>query len=290
VPTREPSTGTRTVGAACARLVKIYPSASGETHALRGVEAEFVAGRVSAVTGPSGSGKSSLLALLGLRERPSGGELWLLGDRVDGLDERRRRDLLRHQVGWVAQRPSHSLFPQLTAAEQLEQAVRLRAAAGEVDADLLNRLGLARRASARPAQLSGGEQQRLAVAATLAGRPAVVLVDEPTAELDDESAALVMAELHRSAGDGATVIVTTHDQRVVAAADTVLALRHGVLSTERDADGNVTSAIDSSGRVQLPQAALALFPDARAVVVVEDGGVRLVPPQAGAPADGEGQP
>jgi putative ABC transport system ATP-binding protein len=269
------------VGAACARLVKIYPSATGETHALRGVEAQFRAGRVTAVTGPSGSGKSSLLSLLALRERPSGGEVWLLGERADGLGTRRRRELVRRQVGWVPQRPSHDLFPQLTAAEQLEQAVRLRAADGtrELDDGLLDRLGLGQRASARPMQMSGGEQQRLAVAAAVVGRPGVVLVDEPTAELDDESAALVLAELLRCAADDSTVVVTTHDQRVVAAADTVLALRHGVLSTERGSDGTLSSPIDSSGRVQLPPAALAMFPDARAVVVVEDGSVRLMPPE-----------
>lgn len=272
---------TSEVGAACARLVKIYPSATGETHALRGVEAQFRAGRVTAVIGPSGSGKSSLLALLALRERPSGGEVWLLGRRADGLGVRQRRELVRRQVGWVPQRPSHDLFPQLTAAEQLEQAVRLRSTddVTEVDGGLLERLGLGHRASARPRQMSGGEQQRLAVAAAVVARPGVVLVDEPTAELDDESAELVLAELVRCAGDAATVVVTTHDQRVVAAADTVLALRHGVLSTERGADGSLSSPIDSSGRVQLPPTALAMFPDSRAVVVVEEDSVRLLPPE-----------
>ena len=270
-----------TVGAACARLVKIYPSATGETHALRGVEAQFRAGRVTAVTGPSGSGKSSLLALLALRERPSGGEVWLLGERADGLGVRRRRELVRRTVGWVPQRPSHDLFPQLTAAEQLEQAVRLRRGDHNPDVDdgLLDRLGLGHRTTARPGQMSGGEQQRLAVAAAVVGRPSVVLVDEPTAELDDESAELVLAELVRCAGDGATVVVTTHDQRVVAAAGTVLALRHGVLSTERGRDGTLSSPIDSTGRVQLPPAALAMFPESRAVVVLEDGSVRLLPPE-----------
>jgi putative ABC transport system ATP-binding protein len=243
------------------------------------VEAQFLAGRVTAVTGPSGSGKSSLLALLALRERPSAGELWLLERQVDGLSQRRRRALLRRQVSWVAQRPSHSLFPQLTARQQLEQAARLRSGRRGVDPGLLERLGLAHRTGALPGQMSGGEQQRLAVGAAVVARPGVVLVDEPTAELDDESAVLVLAELRRCASAGATVVVTTHDQRVVAGADTVFALRHGVLSTQREAGGSVTSPIDSTGRVQLPPAALALFPAGRAVVVVDGGSVRLVPPR-----------
>ncbi len=283
--TREPTTSGGTasaVGAACTRLVKIYSSATGETHALRGVEAGFREGRVTAVVGPSGSGKSSLLSLLALRERPSGGEVWLLGNRADDLTVRRRRELLRRYVGWVAQRPSRDLFPQLTAGEQLEQAARLRSGPGrrpDVDASLLRRLGLGHRESARPGQMSGGEQQRLAVATAVVGRPRVLLVDEPTAELDDESAVLVLAELARCAGDGTTVVVTTHDQRVMSAADSVLALRHGVLSSVRGTDGTVTSPIDSSGRLQLPPDALRVFPDSRAVVVVEDGSVRLLPPE-----------
>ncbi len=109
------------------------------------------------------------------------------------------------------------------------------------------------------------------------GAPALVVADEPTAELDDATSALVLAELRGCAQEGAAVVVATHDARVVAAADRVLALRHGVLSSVRERDGVTTAAIDSTGRLQLPPEALDLFPGGRAVVTLEDGGVRLRP-------------
>ena len=269
--------------ARCARLVRIYPSATGETHALRGVEAAFAAGQATAVTGPSGSGKSSLLSVLALRERQSGGELWVGGRLTDDLSPRALRELRRRRVAWVAQRPTHSLLPHLDVLEHLAEATRLRAAAGGRRAldearEVLGRLQLSERRHALPGELSGGEQQRLAVAVAVVGRPALVVADEPTAELDDESSDLVLAELRRCARDAA-VVFATHDQRAVRAADRVLHLRHGVLSTESVAGGPATASIDSTGRVQLPPEALTLFPDARARLVVDEYGVHLLPPQ-----------
>ena len=264
----------------CASLVKIYPSATRETHALRGVEAAFAAGSRTAVTGPSGSGKSSLLQVLALHERPSGGRLWLQGVDATTLRPRALRALRRSTTAWVAQRPTHSLYAHLTATGNLQQVARLRGADHAHVAPLLDRLGLSARAGARTDALSGGEQQRLAVAAAVLGEPAVLLADEPTAELDDESAVLVLAELRRCADRGSAVVFATHDPRAVAAADRVLHLRHGVLSSEREAGRTATVPIDASGRVQLPPEALPLFPDARAEVVVVDGEVRLRPPGA----------
>jgi putative ABC transport system ATP-binding protein len=263
--------------ARCARLVKIYPSATGETHALRGVEATIAGGAVTAVTGPSGSGKSSLLAVLALRERQSGGELWLFGDDVTTFSTSRRRDVLRRYVAWVPQRPTHGLFPHLSAREQVAQVGRLRATSPRTD-DVLRRVGLLERADAVPRRLSGGEQQRLAVAVATVGEPRLVVADEPTAELDDESADLVLAELRRCAAAGSAVVCATHDERAMAVADRVLHLRHGVLSSDRDATGEAAVPIDSTGRLQLPPEALRLFPDSRAVVDVADGEVRLRPP------------
>jgi putative ABC transport system ATP-binding protein len=261
----------------CDRLLRIYTSSQGETHALRGVDASFRAGTVTAVTGPSGSGKTSLLSVVGLQERQDGGELRVLGRDVGALTERALRALRRRRVAWVAQRPSECLFPHLTAREHVRQVGLLRGA-GRVPADEpLERLGLGSRRAAFPRQLSGGEQQRLAVALAGVGRPALVVADEPTAELDDATSALVLAELRGCAEEGAAVVLATHDARVVAAADRVLALRHGVLSSERERDGVTTASIDSTGRLQLPPEALDLFPGGRAVVTLEDGGVLLRP-------------
>jgi len=259
----------------CSGLLKIYRAPSGETHALRGVEAEFASGTVTAVTGPSGSGKSSLLAVVALQERQSGGELWLLGKDTSATTAGGLRSLRRRHVAWVAQRPTHSLYPQLTAREAVAQAVRSRGApAGD---DVLARLSLSGRADARTSALSGGEQQRLAVALAVTGTPAVVVADEPTAELDDASADLVLAELARCAAAGSCVILATHDARAVAAADRELHLRHGVLSSDQLGDGPAWAAIDSTGRIQLPAAALSLFPGGRALVEVSGEDVRIRP-------------
>lgn len=269
----------------CERLVKIYPASSGETHALRGVEATFSAGTVTAVTGPSGSGKSSLLGILALQERQSGGELWLLGRDVATVRPAALQQLRRRAVAWVAQRPTHSLYRHLSARDMVRQVAELRQAdtAGPAAMAALDRVGLAGRAHARTAQLSGGEQQRLAVAAAVVGRPAILIADEPTAELDDASADLVLAELRRCAGDGSCILLASHDARVVAAADRELHLRHGVLSSDQVGDGPAGAAIDSTGRLQLPAAALAMFPTGRAVVEVLDAEVRLRPLTPGAP-------
>jgi putative ABC transport system ATP-binding protein len=266
----------------CQRLVKMYATPTGETQALRGVEASFATGTFSAVTGPSGSGKSSLLSILALRERQSGGELDVLGEPVSALPVRRLVAVRRQHVAWVAQRPTDSLFPHLTAREQVEQTARLRRRTRDEAHAALERVGLAHRADAHLSQLSGGEQQRLAVTTAVLSGASLVIADEPTAELDDESAALVLVELARCATEGACVVVSTHDDRVVRAADRTLALRHGVLSTESGRSGDALAPIDSAGRLQLPRAALELFPDGRARVVVEHDGVRLLPPDGGA--------
>jgi putative ABC transport system ATP-binding protein len=227
------------------------------------------AGQMLAVTGPSGSGKSTLLAVLALRERPAGGELRHRGRPVSALSRRRLQSLRRREIGWVAQRPTHSLFPQLTALGQIQQMARLRGVNCDAMA-ALDEVALSDRARARPAVLSGGEQQRLAVAAASVGAPALLIADEPTAELDDDSAALVLRLLRTRADQGSAVVMATHDARAIAAADTVLRFRHGVLSGSQDA-----TSIDGQGRLQLPPDALSLFPDRRVVVTVVDGHVEL---------------
>ncbi|GAA2655754.1 ATP-binding cassette domain-containing protein [Paractinoplanes durhamensis] len=259
-------------------LLQLYAAPTGPTQALRGVDVTVFGGRISAITGPSGSGKSTLLALLALRERPAGGELRHRGTLVSGLSRRRLQRLRRQEIGWVAQRPTHSLFPQLDARGQIEQIARLRRVRCDALA-LLDEVELGARAGALPAVLSGGEQQRLAVAAAAVGAPALLVADEPTAELDDDSAALVLRLLRARADQGSAVVLATHDARATAAADTVLRLRHGVLSGVVDAGQDHTTTIDGQGRLQLPEEALPLFPDGRVVVTVVDGHVELHRPE-----------
>lgn len=268
-----------TVRAAGTDLVKVYVSATGETHALRGVDVSFTAGTMTVVAGPSGSGKSSLLHLLAARDVPSAGSLHLLGENVSGLGQRGLRRLRRRHIAFVPQRPSRALFPHLRAEAQVRQVARLRRARDLDAADVLAEVGLEHRAGARPADSSGGEQQRLAVALALVGTPGLVVADEPTAELDHASADRVLAALRAAARAGSAVVVATHDARVTAVADRILALRHGVLSTERRAAGQAWATIDSTGRVQLPEEALARFPSGRARVSIEEDAVVLRPPE-----------
>jgi putative ABC transport system ATP-binding protein len=259
-----------------AELLQLYPAPTGTTQALRGVDLSIRPGRITAITGPSGSGKSSLLAILALRERAAGGELRWRGRPVSTLGRRELQRIRRRDIGWIAQRPTHCLFPQLDARGQVTQAARLRGVA--IDAtETLRALDLDGRAAARLPALSGGEQQRLAVAAASVGPPALLVADEPTAELDDDTAGLVLTHLRACADRGSGVVLATHDARAVERADTVFQLRHGVLSGIRDAGRAHATTIDPLGRLQLPEDALALFPAGRAVVTVRDGYVELRP-------------
>ncbi|WP_225755319.1 ABC transporter ATP-binding protein [Actinotalea sp. Marseille-Q4924] len=280
-----PESGQVTV--VCEGLVRVYRSGTGEAHALRGVDVTFRAGAVTAIAGPSGSGKSSLLRMLALQDLPSAGRLVLLGNDVGSLRRRGVRRLRRRHVSFVEQRSSRGLFPHLTAAEHVHQVAVLRADDGAaapgrrssgraLDAmAVLRTVGLEHRAGSRPATLSGGEQQRLAVALALLGTPDVVVADEPTAELDHDNTDAVLAALAGAADRGSTVVLSTHDERALRVADRVLRLRHGVLSSEQVLRGHHLATIDSTGRVQLPPDALLHFPDGRALLDVTEDGVVL---------------
>jgi putative ABC transport system ATP-binding protein len=266
------------LAASCTGLVKIYWSATGEVHALKGIDAGFPAGRITAVVGPSGSGKSSMLRILACVDRPTAGQVKVGRADVSGMNARRRRSVRRRQVGYLFQRPSDNLVPYLTALQQVELAGRLRGRGNRATAvDLLRTVGLAGREKHLPHQLSGGEQQRVAAAAAVMGSPALVVADEPTAELDSTSGTALMELLVELAGRGVGFVVATHDPVVMRKADRILSLRHGALEAETRADRSL-SVIDAYGRIQLPPGALPMFPDHRAVITVEGGQVRIVPP------------
>jgi putative ABC transport system ATP-binding protein len=273
-----PPDGPAGVSGSCSGLVKIYWSASGEVHALKGIDAAFPSGAITAVVGPSGSGKSSLLRILACIDRPTAGQARVGQVDVSTLNGRRRRAIRRRLVSYMFQRPSDNLVSYLTALQQLETTARLRGTSGRRRAhELLESLGLGGREGHYPHQLSGGEQQRVALASAVMGDPALILADEPTAELDSASGKTLMEMVKALAGRGAGFVVATHDPIVMQAADRIYWLRHGALEAETRED-RALSVIDAFGRIQLPPGALKLFPAHRAVIAVDDGEVRITPP------------
>ena len=262
----------------CTGVVKIYWTATSEVHALKGVDATFPAGRVTAVVGPSGSGKSSLLRILAGMDRPTAGSVLIGGKETSGMSQRDLHALRRHMVGYVFQRPSDNLIPYLTVRQQLEHAARLRGGqSGARLEEILERLGLTHRIDHKPNQLSGGEQQRAAFAQAVIGDPVLIVADEPTAELDLASSQALLGTVEELARDGIAVVMSTHDPEVVKRADKTLMLRHGAVEAELQQERSL-SVIDAAGRIQLPPEALRMFPDHRAVLEFDADGVRITPP------------
>lgn len=215
--------------ARCAGVDVDYVLPAGEVvHALRGVDAVFPKDRMSVVAGPSGSGKSSLLRVLAGLQRPRSGRVELAGIDLTGLrGSRQRRWLRRHAMGIVLQDPADNLIEYLRAREQVELAARLRGADAAEAVELLEEVRLTGRARSYPSELSGGEQQRVAFAAAAIGRPAVMLADEPTAELDRDAGAILVQTMRRLVERGSTLVVASHDPAVIAAADHLVTLRDG---------------------------------------------------------------
>jgi lipoprotein-releasing system ATP-binding protein len=199
---------------------------------LRGVDLHVAAGEIVALVGPSGSGKSTMLQAVGLLEGGFEGSIRIAGEEAARLDNDGRTRLRRDALGFVYQ--FHHLLPDFTAAENvvLPQLIHgaERAPAEARAASLLTTLGLGHRLTHKPAQLSGGEQQRVAVARALANRPALVLADEPTGNLDEATADIVLAEFLRLVrGEGSSALVATHNERLAARMDRVVRLHDGRL-------------------------------------------------------------
>jgi ABC-type lipoprotein export system ATPase subunit len=208
-------------------LVKGYGRGRGARPILTGADLDVGAGELVAVVGRSGSGKSTLLHLLGGLDTPEAGTVEIAGEP---LDARRADAVRRRRIGFVFQ--AFHLVPELTGEENVLLAARLPGAprgSAERGRALIARLGVDHVAGGLPHELSGGEQQRLAIARALVNDPAVVLADEPTGNLDEASAAIVLDLLRAIADDGRAVVVVTHEPDVVARADRVVALREGRL-------------------------------------------------------------
>jgi putative ABC transport system ATP-binding protein len=218
-------------------VTKIYRTgdpSEPETRALDDVTVDIGHGEYVAVSGPSGCGKSTFLSLLGLLDSPSSGHYWLNGRRVDALTASERARVRSVEVGLVFQ--SFNLIGDMTVYENVEYPLTLKNVAGDARKarveQALTRVGRAARAKQRPGQLSGGHQQLVAIARAMAGRPPIVLADEPTGNLDSRSGEIVMemlAELHR---DGATICLASHDPRYVSQARRKVYLLDGRVVSE----------------------------------------------------------
>lgn len=212
------------------RVTKVYEQGPVRVRAVDSVSLQLTRGQAVLIMGPSGSGKTTLLSIMGCILRPTSGEVVVDGRVVSGLGEDALPDIRRTYFGFVFQ--SFNLFPSLTAQENVEIALRLkkheRRRLRDRAFDLLERVGLAERASFYPRDLSGGEKQRVAFARALAGDPAVILADEPTANLDSATGQRVLALLRELAeNSGAAVAIVSHDPRTQALVDRIVVLEDG---------------------------------------------------------------
>jgi ABC-type lipoprotein export system ATPase subunit len=253
----------------CDRLVRIYIAAGIEVQALRGLDLLVAEGEIVALVGASGSGKSTVMNILAGLDTPTAGAVRVAGHDLAAMSARQRLAYRRRVVGFVWQQTSRNLLPYLTAQQNVELPMRLAgggARRGTRSAELLDLLGLADCLHRRPDQLSGGEQQRAAIAVALVNEPKVLLADEPTGELDTATAAEVFSALQRANAElGVTVLIVTHDPAVSSVVRRTVAIRDGRTSTEthRHAttgdDGEVAqhaveyAVLDRAGRLQLPR-------------------------------------
>jgi putative ABC transport system ATP-binding protein len=212
------------------KLTKIYRQDSIEVRALDGVDFDVEKGAFIALVGPSGSGKSTLLNLIGGLDRPTSGKLWVDEEEVERLSARELTDLRLRRIGFVFQ--EYNLIPVLTAIENVEYVMLLQGIPDDTRRDraraILAEVGLAGMEDRRPSELSGGQQQRVAVARAIVAEPALVLADEPTANLDSVTGAALMDMMRRlNETKGITFIFSTHDSMVMERARKLVRLRDG---------------------------------------------------------------
>lgn len=214
------------------KVTRTYPQGEGELEVFRNISLHVMPGELVALVGPSGSGKSSLLHMAGLLEAPTSGEVLIAGRAASELPDGERTRLRRDTIGFVYQ--AHHLLPEFTALENVAMPQRIagrgRAAAEAEAIRLLTLLGLAERLTHRPAQLSGGEQQRVAVARALANSPRLLLADEPTGNLDPKTSGGVFEALVQLVrAEGLAALIATHNHELAAQMDRALVLHEGRL-------------------------------------------------------------
>lgn len=256
----------------CEGLVRIFKAEGIEVVALQGLDLVIDRGEMAAIVGASGSGKSTLLNVLSGLDEPTAGTARVAGHDLLGMSARRRLRYRRRTVGFVWQQTARNVLPYLTAAENVALPMRLAggrrgSAARRRAAQLLDMVGVGYCADRRPGQMSGGEQQRTAVAVAVANDPEVLFADEPTGELDESTSSEVFGALQAiNAELGVTIVIVTHDPTVSEQVTRTVAIRDGRTasevrrSTRRDADGQEVQVseeyalLDRAGRMQLPRA------------------------------------
>jgi ABC-type lipoprotein export system ATPase subunit len=279
----------------CEGLVKIYKVADLEVVALQGLDLHVAPGEFVALIGASGSGKSTLMHILGGLDVPSAGKAVVAGNDLTAMDRGDRTEYRRRVIGFVWQQTSRNLLAYLTARQNVELPMLL-AGVGKHEREtraqqLLERVGLGDRADHKPNALSGGEQQRVAIAVAIANRPSVLFADEPTGELDSATAHEVF-DLLRSLNQelGVTIVVVTHDPLVSEQVSRTIAIRDGRTSTETlrrravndEGDHHVIAeeyaVLDRVGRLQLPRAQVeALGLERRVRLVLQDDHIEIWP-------------
>lgn len=278
----------------CSGLYKIYKAAGLEVVALRGLELTVYEGEIIAIVGASGSGKSTLLNILAGYDTPSAGTAQVGDFDLLHMTNKEVVDYRRHEVGFIWQETSRNLFPYLSSAENVELPMVLtgvsQAERTERAKELLEIVGLGHRIGHKPEQLSGGEQQRVAIAVSLANQPPLLLADEPTGELDDLTGQEIL-DLFNEVNQqlGTTIVIVTHDPAVATSVGRAITIRDGKTSTEttrkisfqRRVGGAASDTeefliVDSTGAVQIPRDMLdQLDINRRVRVAVNEGRVTL---------------
>lgn len=291
----------------CENLVKIYKTKETEVVALQGLDLTIEEGELMAIIGNSGSGKSTLLNMLGGLDRPSAGKLTVDNKDLLKYTDRQLIKYRRETVGFVWQSNARNLIPYLTAKENVELPLILngKRAKSAKALELINMVGLYHRRNSKLRQLSGGEQQRVAIAISLANNPKIVLADEPTGAVDTKTADQVLDVFRKmNQALGVTIIIVTHDRNIAGKVDRVVAIRDGRTSSEfirkksyaeeleemegnsifngKDGTHEELAVLDRAGRLQLPDEyieALGMKGKNKIKVMLEDGRILLAPPE-----------
>jgi len=242
----------------CDGLVKIYKTEDLEVMALQGLDLEIYEGEIVAIIGKSGSGKTTLLNMIGGLERPTVGRIYVDGNDLFAMSENELVNYRSNTVGFVWQNSGQNLFPFLTALQNVEAPLLLMGKKGkeirEKALRLLTLTGIDHKAEAFPYEMSGGEQQRVAIAVALANNPKILLADEPTGAVDSKTSDMLQDLFKKLNKEiGITVIIVTHDMHLADRVGRVIMVSDGKIGTEKDEKSELYSVLDKARRVQLSE-------------------------------------